>query len=57
MHSQVADQVALVGEHAVALVARVRLLLRRLGHIVGVVVQVLVATEQLLLPEIGYYLL
>lgn len=47
-----ADQVALVGEHAVALVASVGLLLGRLGHVVRVVVQVLVATEQLLLPAI-----
>ena len=48
-----ADQIALVSEHALALMARVRLFLGWLWHIVRVVVQVLVATEQLLLPGIG----
>lgn len=48
--SQVADQITLVCEHTLALVARVRLLFRRLRHIVGIVVKVLMTTEQLLLP-------
>lgn len=51
MDSQVANQVAFVREHTLALVASVRLLFGRLWHEVRIVVQVLVATEQLLLPE------
>ena len=45
------DQVPLVSEASVALSALVGLLLRSRRHIGGVVVEVLVPLEQLLLPE------